>query len=885
MNAKMHACEKGLLLSAVVMSMLVASAADHYMKSDDPGGKSSFNSGLNWDDGKAPCAGKTYMTGNKTLRTPDTSGNPSAASGVYTFAGDSLSVGGASIGNAGPIALKTIGANVAVRVDDLRLVRGSISVSASGAPARLQGKLTIDEASNKLPVNASDNWCGHVDAGDGGELWLESSLVGSGAVYLRFRSSATKDPSLFYIKGDNSQYLGRFMSDGAKSIVIFDGATSLGGKAGWIDNKLYLRNNGAMAFSSALPQPIVCPGGMMYVDASGGALHAFAGETTEIGFTINVVGPLAKTGPGTIFHNCECMGSSPVTIKEGAFGFNFGDIKTSNPPVVVNAGGYYANMNDMKPRLTPPHMTFAGGGVQIPYSASAAAAGVLTLQADAVVAWPLPIRLTEAPLAGQRVKVLSVPCAVKAVTPADFTITYPNYDVNNMPIATFEVEPNGDNQDVYVRVREWTKFTGTGDKQWYPSKTYDGASGEYAWADHCSEMSNAKDYLFDVAASIRVGQNNTAAIDYTMPGASLSVKRYNSTLAIKCYRAIFPQLHFINGIIVPSGCSNLQPGQYADRQFLAGNIRIGGWDTAMSQFQSAGNKLVLEADLSGTGVASFQTYTKDLSTTTYIVGDKPNFYGDIDVYFNGTTGSGVTLEIDSPGGLGAPSKTVGNIRGLRLRNLGFVRPATTMTFDAANRGIWAECGGFDVPTGVVFTVRQDMRIVNKFIKKGKGLLAFGPSGKMQYGQEGWRTPDGANNCVEVWDGSIQALTTNAFNGSKIVMKGSSSLAVSVDSADAEVAKYGLVNPYAVPFALESGELRVSLAPADESAFRAAEREGRQIPICTVTDAAAVGLNGKFRMMRGPGYWRGAAVSSKSANGMTTFYTTLIEELPTVIFIK
>ncbi len=196
----MHASAKGLLLSAAVLSAFVAAAANHYMKNDDGFGKSSFNSGLNWDDGKYPCPGNTYITGNKTLRTPDTSGNPSAASGVYTFAGGSLSVGGASSGNAGPLALKTVGNNVAVRVDDLWLIRGSISVSASGGPARLQGKLTVDE-SNKLPVNASDNWCGHIDAGDGGELWLESSLVGSGAVYLRFKSTAANDPSLFYIKG------------------------------------------------------------------------------------------------------------------------------------------------------------------------------------------------------------------------------------------------------------------------------------------------------------------------------------------------------------------------------------------------------------------------------------------------------------------------------------------------------------------------------------------------------------------------------------------------------------------------------------------------------------------------------------------------------------
>ncbi len=64
-------------------------AAERTLSRNDELNTTSFNTGLNWDDGQAPTAGNTYVVpGGRTLRTP-TSGN-------HTFAGDQLTISGSA---------------------------------------------------------------------------------------------------------------------------------------------------------------------------------------------------------------------------------------------------------------------------------------------------------------------------------------------------------------------------------------------------------------------------------------------------------------------------------------------------------------------------------------------------------------------------------------------------------------------------------------------------------------------------------------------------------------------------------------------------------------------------------------------------------------------
>jgi hypothetical protein len=74
-------------LSATALAVTVT------MTANDPFGISSFNSAGMWSDGLAPSAGKDYSTVGYLLRTSIVAGN-------YTFAGDTLTVGGGSGGGA-----------------------------------------------------------------------------------------------------------------------------------------------------------------------------------------------------------------------------------------------------------------------------------------------------------------------------------------------------------------------------------------------------------------------------------------------------------------------------------------------------------------------------------------------------------------------------------------------------------------------------------------------------------------------------------------------------------------------------------------------------------------------------------------------------------------
>ena len=81
----------GLIVAFVLALAIVATSqgASVVMTNSDALGNSSFNSVGQWNPGIAPSAGNTFSTGGWLLRSPTTVGN-------YTFAGDSLTVGGGS---------------------------------------------------------------------------------------------------------------------------------------------------------------------------------------------------------------------------------------------------------------------------------------------------------------------------------------------------------------------------------------------------------------------------------------------------------------------------------------------------------------------------------------------------------------------------------------------------------------------------------------------------------------------------------------------------------------------------------------------------------------------------------------------------------------------
>jgi hypothetical protein len=175
-----------LLLSFVAVLLMSANAlaVSVTLTANDGMGTTSFNAAGKWSDGLAPSAGNGYSTLGYLLRTPSVTGN-------YTFAGNSLTVGGGNGGGANPF-LTTGGVNnnslinktptgtgVIITVNNLILdagyirdgmgsadvwtVAGNISVTANGGGFGNQCRLNVDSAiSGSGTLYCADNGSGEV---------------------------------------------------------------------------------------------------------------------------------------------------------------------------------------------------------------------------------------------------------------------------------------------------------------------------------------------------------------------------------------------------------------------------------------------------------------------------------------------------------------------------------------------------------------------------------------------------------------------------------------------------------------------------------------------------------------------------------------------------
>lgn len=160
------------LATALAVSVVSSAfSADINMSADNSAGSSGFNSGTGWTGGQAPAAGNNYFTNDFLLRTPAT------ANTNHTFAGDSLTVN--AIGNTlspttasgtdlnDAFLFKGTGANNTITVnnltfdggilrnasgdaDTMHLAGNSLTVTATGMGAHLQGPIFVD-----APVHGS----------------------------------------------------------------------------------------------------------------------------------------------------------------------------------------------------------------------------------------------------------------------------------------------------------------------------------------------------------------------------------------------------------------------------------------------------------------------------------------------------------------------------------------------------------------------------------------------------------------------------------------------------------------------------------------------------------------------------------------------------------
>jgi hypothetical protein len=160
-----------VLLAALAMGGLVsaANAAVVTMTAGDASGTSSYNTVGHWDSGATPTAGNTYVvniaTANTWLRSP-------AATGSYTFGGDSLTLRNRS-NNTGWLFKSTGGTNVSTFTQNLILDGGLVR---SG-----QGYAETNHLAGTISVIGSST---SEIRGDQGIFAIDAPISGTGPLLL-----------------------------------------------------------------------------------------------------------------------------------------------------------------------------------------------------------------------------------------------------------------------------------------------------------------------------------------------------------------------------------------------------------------------------------------------------------------------------------------------------------------------------------------------------------------------------------------------------------------------------------------------------------------------------------------------------------------------------
>ena len=169
-------------------------SAQVVLTANDPAGTSSFNSAGMWNYGSAPNAGVTFSTAGYCLRTPSVAGN-------YTFAGDSLTVGGGDGGGANPFLtngsvnlnclLNKTPTGTIITVNDLILDAGYIRDGMGTTDVwTLAGNITVTENGGGLANQCRFN--------------LDSVISGSGTLYIADTGNPDPRRTIYWNSGDNT---------------------------------------------------------------------------------------------------------------------------------------------------------------------------------------------------------------------------------------------------------------------------------------------------------------------------------------------------------------------------------------------------------------------------------------------------------------------------------------------------------------------------------------------------------------------------------------------------------------------------------------------------------------------------------------------------------
>ncbi len=199
----------GLALVAA-LALPAISHAQFSMTASDSLGNSSFNTAGNWSSAAAPVAGSTYSTAGFLLRSP-------ASGTAFTFAGDSLTVGGGS--GAGAFSPVTANNNALIfKVSGMSLTVNNLILDGSqirdgltdNNTATLNGNISVTANGGSFIAQALDT--------------INSSISGSGPLFIGDNGNGGAGRTIFFTSGA-STYNGSITLTNSHAAVAFSRLT------------------------------------------------------------------------------------------------------------------------------------------------------------------------------------------------------------------------------------------------------------------------------------------------------------------------------------------------------------------------------------------------------------------------------------------------------------------------------------------------------------------------------------------------------------------------------------------------------------------------------------------------------------------------------------
>ncbi len=208
-----HALLSSLALTAA-LGLPAVSQAQVVLTANDSLGTSSFNSAGGWSPAGVPTAGSTYSTMGYLLRSPTAAGN-------YTFAGDSLTVGGGSGG--GTYSTSTANNNALIfKANNVNLTVNNLILDGSQIRDGLSDNNTVSLNGN-LQVAANGgafmNQC---------LITINSVISGSGNIYIGDNGNGSAGRATIFTSAANT-FAGNIIFNNTHASAGYSRLTLAGG--------------------------------------------------------------------------------------------------------------------------------------------------------------------------------------------------------------------------------------------------------------------------------------------------------------------------------------------------------------------------------------------------------------------------------------------------------------------------------------------------------------------------------------------------------------------------------------------------------------------------------------------------------------------------------